>query len=111
MVFIFEVWDDHFKPLEVSSWIPQVFSRFMMYEQFEMQTKCSPRNDSLFCTRRWGSETLTSATAHPVCSSLSGPCRPGSKQGKVSVMYCIQEFLSDHADVLVVLVDVGSRTL
>lgn len=42
---------------------------------------------------------MTSATAHPVCSALSGPCRPGSKQGKVSVMYCIQELLSDHADV------------
>lgn len=29
----------------------------------------------------------------------------------MSVMYCIQELLSDHADVLVILVDVGSRTL
>lgn len=44
--------------------------------------------------------------------SLSGPYRPDSKQGKVSVMYCIQELsVSDHTDVLVVLVDVGSGTL
>lgn len=72
-------------------------------------------NDSL-CTPGWGSETQTSAPAHPVCSSLSlslsGPYRPDSKQGKVSVMYCIQELsVSDHTDVLVVLVDVGSGTL
>lgn len=45
------------------------------------------------------------------CVPLPGPCRPGSKQGKVSVMFCIQEFFSDRADVPVVLVDVGSRTL
>lgn len=44
--------------------------------------------------------------------SLSGPYRPDSKQGKVSVMYCIQELsVGDHTDVLVVLVDVGSGTL
>lgn len=61
--------------------------------------------------RFWDLDPWTRPLPHPVCSSLSGPCRPGSKQGKVSVMYCIQEFLSDHTDVLVILVDVDSRTL
>lgn len=50
------------------------------------------------------------AAALPVCSSLAGPRRPGFKQGKVSVICCIQEFLSDRADVPVVLVDLGSGT-
>lgn len=82
-----------------------------MYEQFEMQTKVQSLQwlYVLHTTVRF--ETLTSATARPVCSSLSGLHRPESKQGKVSVIYCIQEFLSDHADGLLVLVDVGSRTL
>lgn len=83
----------------------------MTFKQLELQMKCSPdcflyatvRSEDLDCL-------MASAVATPVCFSPSGPCRPESKQGKVSVMYCIQEFLSDHDDVLLVLVDVVSRT-
>lgn len=33
-------------------------------DQITMQTKCSPCNDSLFCTRRWGSEPSTFDLGH-----------------------------------------------
>ena len=46
--------------------------------------------------------TMTMARCPSRRAALSGPPGPASKQGKVSVMYCIQELLSDHyADVIV----------
>lgn len=53
MVFIFEVYEMIISNrLKCLLGFLKAFCRFMTYEQFEMQRKCSPRNDSLFCTQR-----------------------------------------------------------
>lgn len=86
---------DHLKCL--SFWISQASSHFTIYVIWNADKMQSLQQLSLLHTTvRFGDLDPWTWPLPTQRVPLSGPCRPGSKQGKVSVMYCIQEFLSDH---------------